>query len=171
VFLFDILELLGIFCIFSSYPFISFNWKNITNSQNSVRKISFGGTFSFSNCFIIGLDTGSLVLIVFVASYEACLEVHHEAQYEAHHEVRFERLWPSFSTKMSGRRFRRHQRCFYVMKVPKKASKRSRLFFVEKLGLYASIMQTLCMSLCKTLCSAQGMPGGCQRDAREMPGE
>jgi hypothetical protein len=32
------------------------NWKN---SQNSVRKKS------FSNCQIIGLDTGSLVLIVF----------------------------------------------------------------------------------------------------------
>jgi hypothetical protein len=41
------------------------NWKNITNSQNSVRKKSFGGTFSFSNCHIIGLDTGSLALIVF----------------------------------------------------------------------------------------------------------
>jgi hypothetical protein len=41
------------------------NWKNITNSQNSVRKKSFGGTFSLSNCHIIGLDTGSLVLIVF----------------------------------------------------------------------------------------------------------
>jgi hypothetical protein len=39
------------------------NWKN---SQNSVRKKSFGGTFSFSNCHIIGLDNGSLVLIVFV---------------------------------------------------------------------------------------------------------
>jgi hypothetical protein len=25
------------------------NWKNITNSQNSVRKKSFKGTFSFSN--------------------------------------------------------------------------------------------------------------------------
>jgi hypothetical protein len=25
------------------------NWKNITNSQNSVRKKSFGGTFTFSN--------------------------------------------------------------------------------------------------------------------------
>jgi hypothetical protein len=39
-----------------------------TNSQNSVRKKSFGGTFSFSNCHIIdslGLDNGSLVLIVF----------------------------------------------------------------------------------------------------------
>jgi hypothetical protein len=33
---------------------------------NSVRKISFGGTFSFSNCHIIGLGNGSLVLIVFV---------------------------------------------------------------------------------------------------------
>jgi hypothetical protein len=26
------------------------------------------------------------------------------------------------------------------------------------------------MSLCKTLCSAQGMPGGCPGDARGMPG-
>jgi hypothetical protein len=42
------------------------NLKNITNSQNSVRKKSFEGTFSFSNCHIIGSDTGSLVLIVFV---------------------------------------------------------------------------------------------------------
>jgi hypothetical protein len=41
------------------------NWKNITNSQNSVRKKSFGGTFSFSNCHIIELDTGSLVFLVF----------------------------------------------------------------------------------------------------------
>jgi hypothetical protein len=41
------------------------NWKNITNSQHSVRKKSFGGTFTFSNCHIIGLDNGSLVLIVF----------------------------------------------------------------------------------------------------------
>jgi hypothetical protein len=39
--------------------------KTLTNSQNSVRKKSFGGTFSFSNCHIIGLDNGSLVLIVF----------------------------------------------------------------------------------------------------------
>jgi hypothetical protein len=31
------------------------NWKNVTNFQNSVRKKSFGGTFSFSNCHIIGL--------------------------------------------------------------------------------------------------------------------
>jgi hypothetical protein len=38
---------------------------NIANSQNSVRKKSFGGTFYFSNCYIIGLDTGSLVLIVY----------------------------------------------------------------------------------------------------------
>jgi hypothetical protein len=45
------------------------NWKNITNSQNSVRKKSFGGTFSFSNWHIIGLDTGSLVLIVFGHAY------------------------------------------------------------------------------------------------------
>jgi hypothetical protein len=29
------------------------NWKNITKSQNSVRKKSFGGTFCFSNCHII----------------------------------------------------------------------------------------------------------------------
>jgi hypothetical protein len=36
------------------------NWKNITNSQNSVRKKSFGGTFCFSNCHIIRLDTGGL---------------------------------------------------------------------------------------------------------------
>jgi hypothetical protein len=35
------------------------------NSQNSVRKKRFGGTFSLSNCDIIELDTGSLVLIVF----------------------------------------------------------------------------------------------------------
>jgi hypothetical protein len=41
------------------------NWKNITNSKYSVRRKSFGGTFSFSNCHIIGLDTGSLVLIVY----------------------------------------------------------------------------------------------------------
>jgi hypothetical protein len=41
------------------------NWKNITYSQHSARKKSFGGTFSFSNCHIIGLDNGSLVLIVF----------------------------------------------------------------------------------------------------------
>jgi hypothetical protein len=36
-------------------------------SQNIVREKSFGGTFTFSNCHIIGLDTGSLVLIVFAA--------------------------------------------------------------------------------------------------------
>jgi hypothetical protein len=37
------------------------NLKNITNSQNSVRKKSFGGTFSFSNCHIkIGVDNGSV---------------------------------------------------------------------------------------------------------------
>jgi hypothetical protein len=41
------------------------NWKNITNSQNNVRNKSFVGTFSFSNCHIIGLDTDSLMLIVF----------------------------------------------------------------------------------------------------------
>jgi hypothetical protein len=45
------------------------NWKNISNSQNSVRKKSFGGTFSFSNCHIKGLDIGSLVLIVFGMNY------------------------------------------------------------------------------------------------------
>jgi hypothetical protein len=38
------------------------NWNNITNSQNRVRKKSFGGTFCFSNCHIIRLDTGGLVL-------------------------------------------------------------------------------------------------------------
>jgi hypothetical protein len=46
------------------------NWKNITNSQNSVRKKKFGGTFTVSNCHIIGLDTGSLVLIVFGISHD-----------------------------------------------------------------------------------------------------
>jgi hypothetical protein len=30
-----------------------------------IPKIVFGGTFFFSNCHIIRLDTGSLVLIVF----------------------------------------------------------------------------------------------------------
>jgi hypothetical protein len=40
------------------------DWKNITNSQNSVRKKSFGGTFTFSNCHIIGLDTVGLVFLV-----------------------------------------------------------------------------------------------------------
>jgi hypothetical protein len=40
------------------------NWKNITNSQNSVRKKRFGGTFCFSNCHIIRLDTGGLVFLV-----------------------------------------------------------------------------------------------------------
>jgi hypothetical protein len=47
------------------YLFYVDNWKNITNSKNSVRKKSFGGTFTFSNCHIIGSDTGSLVFIVF----------------------------------------------------------------------------------------------------------
>jgi hypothetical protein len=37
-------------------------WNNITNSQNRVRKKSFGGTFCFSNCHIIRLD--SLVFLV-----------------------------------------------------------------------------------------------------------
>jgi hypothetical protein len=40
------------------------SWKNITNSQNSVRKKSFGGTFTFSSCHIIGLDTVGLVFLV-----------------------------------------------------------------------------------------------------------
>jgi hypothetical protein len=40
------------------------NWKKLTNSPNRVRKKSFGGTFCFSNCYIIGLDTGGLVFIV-----------------------------------------------------------------------------------------------------------
>jgi hypothetical protein len=42
------------------------SWKNITNSHNSVRKKSFGGTFTFSNCHIIGLDTVGLVFLVSV---------------------------------------------------------------------------------------------------------
>jgi hypothetical protein len=40
------------------------NWKKLTNSRNRVRKKSFGGTFCFSNCHIIGLDTGGLVFLV-----------------------------------------------------------------------------------------------------------
>jgi hypothetical protein len=40
------------------------NWNNITNSQSRVRKKSFGGTFCFSNCHIIRLDTGGLVFLV-----------------------------------------------------------------------------------------------------------
>jgi hypothetical protein len=40
------------------------NWNNITNSQNRVRKKSFGGTFTFSNCHIIRLDTVGLVFLV-----------------------------------------------------------------------------------------------------------
>jgi hypothetical protein len=32
--------------------------------QNSVRKKSFGGTFTFSNCHIIGLYTVGLVFLV-----------------------------------------------------------------------------------------------------------
>jgi hypothetical protein len=36
------------------------------NSQNSVRKKSFGGKFTFSNCHIIGLDTVGLVFLVYV---------------------------------------------------------------------------------------------------------
>jgi ABC-type transporter Mla MlaB component len=42
------------------------NWNNITNSQNRVRKKSFGGTVCFSNCHIIRLDTGGLVFLVSV---------------------------------------------------------------------------------------------------------
>jgi hypothetical protein len=45
------------------------NWKNITKSPNSVRKKSFGGTFCFSNCHIIGLDTGGLVFLVSGSEY------------------------------------------------------------------------------------------------------
>jgi hypothetical protein len=41
------------------------NWKNITNSQNSVRKNKFGRTFSCSICHIKELHNGSIVLIVF----------------------------------------------------------------------------------------------------------
>jgi hypothetical protein len=41
------------------------NWKNITNTQNSIRKKCFGGTLTFSNCHIIWSDTGKVVLIVF----------------------------------------------------------------------------------------------------------
>jgi hypothetical protein len=52
------------------------NWKNITKSQNSVRKKSFGGTFIFSNCHIIRLDTGSLLLIVFVYFFCTCWYIH-----------------------------------------------------------------------------------------------
>jgi hypothetical protein len=37
-----------------------------TDTQNSVRKKSFGGTFTFSNCHIIGLDTGSNIHFVVV---------------------------------------------------------------------------------------------------------
>jgi hypothetical protein len=40
------------------------DWKNITNSHNSVRKKSFGETFGFSNCHIIRLDMGGLVFLV-----------------------------------------------------------------------------------------------------------
>jgi hypothetical protein len=54
------------------------NWKNITNSQNSVRKLFFGGTFSFSNCHIKGLDNGSLVLIVFVGGHKSNPETYME---------------------------------------------------------------------------------------------
>jgi hypothetical protein len=39
-------------------------WKKLTNSRNRVRKKSFGGTFCFSNCHIIRLDTGGQVFLV-----------------------------------------------------------------------------------------------------------
>jgi fatty acid desaturase len=51
------------------------NWKNITNSQISVRKKCFGGTFTFSKCHIIGLDTGNLVLIVFVTCQSSAVTI------------------------------------------------------------------------------------------------
>jgi hypothetical protein len=71
----------GNFLVFSSYPHHStipslilqslwnsgMMWitgKTLTNSQNRVRKKSFVGTFCFSNCHIIGLDTGGLVFLV-----------------------------------------------------------------------------------------------------------
>jgi hypothetical protein len=38
----------------------AFNWRPLKNSQNSVRKKSFGGTFCFSNCHIIRLYKGGL---------------------------------------------------------------------------------------------------------------
>jgi hypothetical protein len=38
--------------------------KKLTNSRNRDRKKSFGGTFCFSNCHIIWLDTGGLVFLV-----------------------------------------------------------------------------------------------------------
>jgi hypothetical protein len=38
------------------------NWKKLTNSRNRPgQEKSFGGTFCFSNCHIIRLDTGGLV--------------------------------------------------------------------------------------------------------------
>jgi hypothetical protein len=49
------------------------SWKNITNSQNSVRKKNFGGTFGFSNCHIIRLDTGGRVFLV--SGHNECLSV------------------------------------------------------------------------------------------------
>jgi hypothetical protein len=50
------------------------SWKNITNSQSSVRKKSFGGTFGFSNCHIIRLDTGGLVFLVSGPSHVLVLQ-------------------------------------------------------------------------------------------------
>jgi hypothetical protein len=50
------------------------NWNNITNSQNRVRKKSFGETFCFSNCHIIRLDTGGLVFLVSVCVYIMILQ-------------------------------------------------------------------------------------------------
>jgi hypothetical protein len=51
------------------------NWKKLTNSRNRVRKKSFGGTFCFSNCHIIRLDTGGLVFLV-SASAQAEVTLH-----------------------------------------------------------------------------------------------
>jgi hypothetical protein len=53
---------------------MSITGKTFTNSPKSAMKKSFGGTFSFSKCQIIGFDTGSLVLIVFVQyiAYKCC---------------------------------------------------------------------------------------------------
>jgi hypothetical protein len=51
------------------------NCNNITNSQNRVRKKSFGGTFCFSNCHIIRLDTGGLVFLVSGINIEINIEI------------------------------------------------------------------------------------------------
>jgi hypothetical protein len=49
------------------------NWNNKTKSQNIVRKKSFGGTFTFSNCHIMGLHTGGLVFIVYGLDHEVII--------------------------------------------------------------------------------------------------